>query len=146
MQLDNIANVLKYQFIPYPNADGSGVSENMNISALRSNSKAALQLTLSSGKWTGSHYPQSHLYRQSTSNSNSAGKAFSPSVSWSNAATSTVADKMEASKGFQFNIGKAVQQNISYKVLNPWLLLSCLDVEPVINSTLINAAKDHMMV
>ena len=71
---------------------------------------------------------------------------FSRNIEWSTTNSSANADKMEASKGFQFNIGKAVQQNISYKVLNPWLLLSCLDVEPVINSTLINAAKDHMMV
>ena len=37
---------------------------------------------------------------------------------------------------------KPFQANISYKVLKLLLLLNCLAVEPVINSTLINAAKD----
>ena len=37
---------------------------------------------------------------------------------------------------------KEVQQNISYDVINPRLLMNCLDVDPVVNSTLINAAKD----
>jgi hypothetical protein len=49
---------------------------------------------------------------------------------------------MKASLGFEWNLKKSIQQNISYDVINPRLLLNCLDVEPVVNSTLINAAKD----
>ena len=55
LQLDNIANVLKYEFTPFPISDAGGPGENMNVSALRSSTKAAVQLTLnsSSGKWHG---------------------------------------------------------------------------------------------
>ena len=31
LQLDNIANILKYKFTPYPNADGGVLDNDMNI-------------------------------------------------------------------------------------------------------------------
>ena len=36
LQLDNIANVSKYEFTPFPITDAGGPGEAMNISALRS--------------------------------------------------------------------------------------------------------------
>jgi len=76
LQLDNIANVLKYEFTPYPNAYAGGLAQAMNITALRSNSKAAIDFRYSDSQkaWVGSHYPKSHVYRQSSSNSDAAAK------------------------------------------------------------------------
>ena len=93
----------------------------MNITALRSNSKATLHFRYSgtAGKWVGNQYPASHLYHQVDYASNNAAKAFSPNVVWSNTATSTDTDKMQASVCFQWNLLKSIQQNILYEVLNP---------------------------
>ena len=49
---------------------------------------------------------------------------------------------MVATVGFQWNMKSNVQQLTLYKVVYSWLLLNSLDVEPVINCALINAAKD----
>ena len=120
------------------------LNQDANIVNLRSNSKGALDIALNAtpSKWTGTSFYKSHTYCQDDTKSNTNARKFSSNVEWSNCTATAEQDKMIASKGFQWNLLKNVQHNILYEVLNPHLLLNCLDVEPVINATLINAAKD----
>ena len=115
--------------------------ENANINTPLGYTHAARDLALDAGVWKGTGYYKTHTVCQSNSTSNSNALKFSTNVEWSNVVVSGT-ESMKASVGFQWNLKKSVQQNISYDVINPRLLLNCLDVEPVVNSTLINAAKD----
>ena len=118
IQLDNCANVVKYQFVPFPSTGGY----NTNASAQ--------QLNVQTGAPLGARgYFQSHLDRTNGANADVQIQNFQPNVGWS---IDTLNYELQA----------GTQSLISYQIKNPVLYLSVLDVEPSVNSELIRAAKD----
>ena len=67
---------------------------------------------------------KSNAIRQDPTTTNTQARNFSGNIVWSND-TEGEANNMKSSVGFQYNLSKAAQAQISYEVLNPCLLLNC---------------------
>ena len=119
LQLVNIVNILKYEFTPFPNIENGGNHQNCNITALKSNSRAALDLEFKSSKWSGTAFYTTHIHRQVNNAANTNARIVLRNVEWSNCEASTTQDKMVASKGFQWNLLKVVQKmsHMMYSIL-----------------------------
>jgi len=119
LQLDNCANVVKYQFEAFPGV--GGYSANANSNTLNGNTFAA----------AGARgYYGSHSTRSNVGVSDQQAGYYQPNIDWS-----------DETRAFELNAVTAAQ--ISYQIKNPVLYLSVLDVEPSVNAELIRAAKDR---
>lgn len=154
LYLENPQNVIKYQFIGFPvGRDG--------LTAATENAKAV----------SADHYFTSHKRRTAPDASQkgmnlfrAVANAATNSVMWSNRKPTVVAvdgsctysDRDNSAGGlganysiqqdegiYQWELTDTYRNQIKYTVSNPKILLSCLDVEPAVNNSLVEAAKDR---
>ena len=118
IQLDNCANVVKYQFVPFPATGGFNV-----------NASAVQLLALTSAPVGQRGYYTSHNVRDDAANADIEARLYQQNLDWSIDTQS-------------YELQRGTQALISYQIKNPVLYLSVLDVEPSVNSELIRAAKD----
>jgi hypothetical protein len=154
LQLENIQSCIGYRFIPQVN--GAGAHRNAN-GAIVPNLNGDLFDTYAWDEFldeTGVatvedfNQPLSHKARNNAAASNDIAEiicdGYANVVQWSNALDGfydkTNIDQDEGN--YQWNLTSTYRNQLSYSISDPKLLISCLDVEPAVNTALIHAAKD----
>lgn len=172
LQLENVKNCLKYQFLPFPTMGKGGFngeqSEELNKydSVARLDRKAPGEGEAAQYSTTPEGYYYNHSIIKDLSKAITEVGKFTTLVRWSDATAvpsylagtenglpnnaNPVASvsaylrgiNNKGCKGYQWNLVDYVQSEVTYSVKDPRLLLSCLDVEPAVNAALMHAAKD----
>ena len=175
IQLENINNVLKYQFLPFPDQAGLGVVGTQSAQHLNAFDQVPAVEETEGGENTNPiNYLYTHSIMTNFPEARNQAALFSPAnLTWSDAITGAGVNTLTANyldgigtglppndtpavavaayaagvnnkglKGYQWNLSTTQQSNITYQIKDPKLLLSCLDVEPAVNASLTNAAKD----
>ena len=123
-----------YQWVPWPAA----VTD-----PIQAATRARLDVNVAA-------YPRDHYVRTNTAQSTQlmdATRANALDVQWSNdnganPAQDYAINNPIGSGYYQWNLSEALRNGISYKIYDPKILISCLDVEPAVNEALMSAAKD----
>ena len=119
LQLDNCANIVKYQFEAFPATGGYNALASANNLAVAA--RAPLQ---------ANGYYDSQNIRNNVANSLIEAHRYQPNLEWN--------DELLC-----WDLMPVVTSQISYQMKNSVLDLSVLDVEPSVNAELIRAAKDR---
>jgi hypothetical protein len=137
LQLENLQNCISYVFVPDDgNSSGTLTSDLVDASGAPTDTDT---------NFYTSHYGRTSAEIANTQLESFAGGKSTGYVAWSNYSTSTT-DYATTSDSFnlvqQYELASDVRSALSYTITNPKILLSCLDVEPNVNSALVQAAKD----
>lgn len=145
LQLENPQGAIKYAFLP-------GESSNTGFNNGQAWEKNTFLDNTACPKTA--HYWHTHRARTNEGNANgmvglitgiNVGGAPDQFVRWSNAysmARDRYANDDDDTGVYQYELQDPSRSQVTYELLDPKLLISCLDVEPAVNAQLVNAAKD----
>jgi hypothetical protein len=153
LQLENIQSCIGYKLIP----QDAGAGTDRDPVTLLPTGAAPNRYTLADFNYNTSRpklanflTPMSHRQRRDAAVSNGIATIICDGipnvVEWSNRDPANADQDLltdDTTEGnYKWNLTLTYRNLLSYTITDPKLLISCLDVEPAVNTALINAAKD----
>ena len=141
LYLEHPHNVIKYQFIGFPvGQDG--------LTAGIDNAKAAVHDHLYTTH-NCKHRAAPDTSQKGMNLFHSEANTAINSVMWSNRKLTAIASNgactysIQVNKIYQWELTDTLHNQIKHTILNPKILLLCLDIKPAVDNSLIEAAKDR---